>query len=86
MNTQHVSFRLSAHEVTELDAIAAVVIGGTRMQGGSGSIWGTVVGVLILGVIGSMLNFLDVSTYLQGLVKGVIIIAAVLLQRVKFAA
>jgi ribose transport system permease protein len=66
----------------ELDAIAAVVIGGTRMQGGSGSIFGTVVGVLILGVIGSMLNFLDVSTYLQGLVKGVIIVAAVLLQRV----
>ncbi len=65
----------------ELDAIAAVVIGGTRMQGGSGGIAGTVIGVLILGVIGSMLNFLDVSTYLQGLVKGVIIVVAVLLQR-----
>jgi ribose transport system permease protein len=66
----------------ELDAIAAVVIGGTRMQGGSGSIFGTLIGVAILGVIGSMLNFLDVSPYLQGLVKGIIIIAAVLLQRV----
>ena len=66
----------------ELDAIAAVVIGGTRMQGGSGSIVGTLVGVAILGVIGSMLNFLDVSPYLQGLVKGIIIVAAVLLQRV----
>jgi ribose transport system permease protein len=65
----------------ELDAIAAVVIGGTRMNGGSGTIRGTVVGVLILGVIANMLNLLNVSPYLQGLVKGAIIIAAVLLQR-----
>jgi ribose transport system permease protein len=65
----------------ELDAIAAVVIGGTRMRGGAGSVWGTVVGVLILGVIGNMLSFLDVSPYLQGLVKGAIIVAAVLVQR-----
>ena len=66
----------------ELDAIAAVVIGGTRMTGGAGSIFGTVIGVLILGEIGNMLNFLQVSPYLQGLVKGVIIVAAVLVQRV----
>ena len=66
----------------ELDAIAAVVIGGTRMRGGSGSILGTLIGVAVLGVIGNMLNFLDVSPYLQGLVKGLIIVAAVLLQRV----
>ncbi len=66
----------------ELDAIAAVVIGGTRMTGGAGTIFGTVIGVLILGVISNMLNFLEVSPYLQGLVKGVIIVAAVLVQRV----
>jgi ribose transport system permease protein len=66
----------------ELDAIAAVVIGGTRMSGGSGTIFGTVVGVLILGVIGNMLSFLDVSPYLQGLVKGAIIVIAVLVQRI----
>jgi ribose transport system permease protein len=66
--------------LTELDAIAAVVIGGTRMQGGSGGIGGTLIGVLILGVISNMLNLLNVSPYLQGLVKGLIIIAAVLLQ------
>jgi ribose transport system permease protein len=66
----------------ELDAIAAVVIGGTRMSGGSGTIFGTVIGVLILGVIGNMLSFLDVSPYLQGLVKGVIIVVAVLIQRI----
>lgn len=65
----------------ELDVIASVVIGGTRMRGGSGTIIGTVIGVLILGVIGNMLNLLQVSVYLQGLVKGVIIVAAVLLQR-----
>ena len=66
----------------ELDAIAAVVIGGTRMTGGRGSIFGTVIGVLILGVISNMLSFLDVSPYLQGLVKGGIIVAAVLVQRI----
>lgn len=65
----------------ELEAIAAVVIGGTRMRGGSGTIVGTLIGVLILGVIGNMLNMLQVSVYLQGLVKGLIIIAAALLQR-----
>jgi len=65
----------------ELDAIAAVVIGGTSMKGGRGWIWGTVVGVIILGVVGSMLNWLNVSAYLQGAVKGLVIIAAVLVQR-----
>ena len=65
----------------ELDVIAAVVIGGTRMRGGAGTIAGTVIGVLILGVIGNMLNLLQVSVYYQGLVKGLIIIGAVLLQR-----
>ena len=72
----------SAGVMYELDAIAAVAIGGTRMRGGAGSIFGTVVGVLILGVIGNMLGILDVSPYLQGTVKGAIIIAAVLVQRV----
>lgn len=71
-----------AGQLYELDAIAAVVIGGTRMNGGSGTIFGTVVGVLILGVINNMLNFLDIPDTLQGLVKGVIIVSAVLLQRV----
>jgi ribose transport system permease protein len=65
----------------ELDVIAAVVIGGTRMRGGSGTIFGTVIGVLILGVVGNMMTQLDVSPYLQGLVKGSIIVLAVLAQR-----
>jgi ribose transport system permease protein len=71
----------TAGNLYELDVIAAVVIGGTRMQGGAGSIFGTVVGVLILGVISNMLSFLDVSPYLQGLVKGVIIVVAIYVQQ-----
>ena len=65
----------------ELDAIAAVIIGGTAMAGGSGTIWGTVVGAVILGVINNMLNLVGVSPYLQGTVKGLVIICAVLIQR-----
>lgn len=64
----------------ELDAIAAVVIGGTSMSGGSGTIHGTVIGAVILGIINNMLNMLGVSPYLQGTVKGLVIILAVLLQ------
>jgi ribose transport system permease protein len=65
----------------ELDAIAAVVIGGTPMTGGKGTIWGVVIGAVILGIINNMLNMLSVSAYLQGTVKGLVIIAAVFLQR-----
>lgn len=65
----------------ELDAIAAVVIGGTSLRGGSGRIWGTVVGVLLLGVITNILVVEGVSIYWQGVVKGAIILAAVLIQR-----
>lgn len=66
----------------ELDAIAAVVIGGTRMEGGSGSVLGTVIGVLLLGVIRNMMVMLQINPYAQGLVTGAIIVAAVLVQRV----
>ncbi|NQZ31784.1 MAG: ABC transporter permease [Oceanospirillaceae bacterium] len=64
----------------ELDAIAAVVIGGTALSGGKGTIWGTVIGVIILGIINNMLNLLGVSAYLQGTVKGLVILIAVLAQ------
>ncbi|MGM0640875.1 MAG: ABC transporter permease [Thermotogota bacterium] len=64
----------------ELDAIAAVIIGGTALTGGSGSIIGTVIGAMILGIINNMLNMLGVSPYLQGTVKGIVIISAVLMQ------
>jgi ribose transport system permease protein len=64
----------------ELDAIAAVVIGGTPLAGGKGTIWGTVIGAVILGIINNMLNMLGVSPYLQGTVKGLVILIAVLAQ------
>ena len=67
----------------ELDAIAAVIIGGTAMTGGAGSMSGTVIGAIILGIINNMLNMLGVSPYLQGTVKGLVIIGAVLIQRRK---
>lgn len=67
----------------ELDAIAAAVIGGTSLSGGRGSVFGTFFGALILGVINNMLVMLNVAVYLQGMVKGLIIIAAVLLQNLK---
>ncbi|MBX3257375.1 MAG: ribose ABC transporter permease [Chitinophagaceae bacterium] len=65
----------------ELDAIAAVVIGGTSLLGGRGSVAGTVIGVLIIGVINNGLDLLNVSSYYQQIIKGVIIVGAVLLDR-----
>ena len=65
----------------ELDAIAAVVIGGTRLSGGVGGIVGTILGVLLMGVIGNGLDLLNVPSYYQQIVKGVIIIGAVWFDR-----
>jgi ribose/xylose/arabinose/galactoside ABC-type transport system permease subunit len=62
---------------SELDAIAAVVIGGTSLFGGSGNMFGTLAGVLIMGAINNILNLNNVSPYVQQLAKGVIILAAV---------
>ncbi|WP_134680364.1 ABC transporter permease [Paracoccus ravus] len=71
----------------ELEAIAAVIIGGTALKGGTGRVWGTVVGVLILSLIDNILNLADlVSPYLNGAIQGVIIVLAVVLQREKSAA
>jgi len=67
----------------ELDAITAVIIGGTPFTGGRGTIWGTIAGVIILGIINNMLNMLGISPYLQGTVKGLVIIGAVYMQRQK---
>ena len=71
----------------ELEAIAAVIIGGTALKGGYGRVWGTVVGVLILSLIENILNLADlVSPYLNGAIQGVIIVLAVVLQRGKSTA
>ncbi len=65
----------------ELDAIAAVVIGGTSLRGGKGRIWGTVAGALLLTLITTMMTWYRVDTNWQGVVRGVVILIAVLLQR-----
>ncbi|MGL5312225.1 MAG: ribose ABC transporter permease [Peptostreptococcaceae bacterium] len=65
----------------ELDAIAAVVLGGTSLTGGKGKISGTIIGALIIGVLSNALNILDVSSYYQMMVKGIVILIAVLLDR-----
>jgi ribose transport system permease protein len=65
----------------ELDAIAAVVIGGTSLSGGRGSIWGTVLGALIIGVLNNGLVLLDVSPFWQQVVKGGVILLAVVIDK-----
>lgn len=65
----------------ELDAIAAVVIGGTSLAGGRGRIVGTLIGALIIGVIDNGLNLLNVSSFYQQIVKGGVILLAVLMDR-----
>lgn len=78
--------RLSTAEPTagvglELEAIAAVIIGGTSLLGGRGTLLGTLVGALVLGVIDNGMNLLDVSPFLQDVVKGLVILLAVFLDR-----
>lgn len=65
----------------ELDAIAAVVLGGTTLAGGEGSVLGTLLGAFIIGVLNNGLNLLNVSSFYQQVVKGVVILLAVLLDR-----
>lgn len=65
----------------ELDAIAAVVLGGTSLAGGRGWLFGTLVGALLLGFLNNGLNLLGVSSFYQQIVKGIVILIAVLLDR-----
>lgn len=65
----------------ELDAIAAVVIGGTSLSGGKGSIWGTVLGAIIIGVLNNGLVLLNVSPFWQQVVKGMVILIAVIIDK-----
>ncbi|WP_426078749.1 ABC transporter permease [Janthinobacterium sp. PSPC3-1] len=67
----------------ELDAIAAAVIGGTSLSGGVGRITGTVIGALILGVIASGFTFLGVDSYFQEVIKGAIIVIAVVADQIR---
>lgn len=65
----------------ELDAIAAVVLGGTSLAGGEGSIAGTIIGALIIGVLNNGLNLMNVSPYYQLIVKGLVILLAVMIDK-----
>ena len=65
----------------ELDAIASVVLGGTSLFGGVGSMWGTLLGALIISMINNLLNLLNVSPYTQGIAKGFIILVAIALYK-----
>ena len=71
----------SAGASFELDAIAAVVIGGTSLSGGKGSIWGTVLGAIIIGVLNNGLVLLNVSPFWQQVVKGLVILLAVIIDK-----
>jgi ribose transport system permease protein len=70
-----------AGEGYELDAIAAVVLGGTSLSGGSGTVIGTIVGALIIAVLNNGLNLLNVSSFYQLVAKGAVILLAVFLDR-----
>ncbi|QCX33195.1 ribose ABC transporter permease [Caloramator sp. E03] len=65
----------------ELDAIAAVVLGGTSLSGGEGSITGTIIGAMIIGVLNNGLNLMNVSPFYQSIVKGLVILLAVLIDK-----
>lgn len=67
----------------EMDAVAAAVLGGTSFSGGSGSIIGVMFGALTIGVINNAMNLLNISFYYQNIVKGIVILAAVLLDTLK---
>ncbi|ABR73576.1 ribose ABC transporter permease [Actinobacillus succinogenes] len=78
-----VTSRLSSAQPTagvsyELDAIAAVVVGGTSLMGGKGRVMGTLIGALIIGFLNNALNLLDISSYYQMIAKALVILAAVL--------
>ncbi|WP_220735202.1 ribose ABC transporter permease [Leuconostoc inhae] len=69
----------------EMDAIAAVVLGGTSLAGGRGRIFGTLIGALIIGTLNNGMNLIGISSFYQQIVKGIVIIIAVLLDRRKKA-
>ena len=83
-----ITSRLSSAQPTagasyEMDAIAAVVLGGTSLSGGKGRILGTLIGALIIGVLNNGLNIIGVSAFWQQVVKGVVMLIAVLIDRFK---
>jgi ribose transport system permease protein rbsC len=62
----------------EMDAITAAVIGGASLAGGQGHIWGTMIGAVIIGILNNALNLLNINSYFQDIVKGIVVLLAVL--------
>jgi len=83
ITSRNSSMQAQVAEGIEMDCIAAVVLGGTSMAGGLGSIWGTLIGALIIGVINNGLNLMGVSSFWQFVVRGCIILLAVYLDFLK---
>ncbi|EGY76387.1 ribose ABC transporter permease [Peptoniphilus indolicus] len=81
LTSRLVSAQPNAGDGYELDAIAAVVLGGTSLAGGQGSILGTIFGALIIGILNNSLNLMNVSSYYQMVVRAIVILLAVLLDR-----
>jgi len=71
----------TAWQAYEMDAISAFVLGGTSLSGGRVRIFGTLIGALIIGTLNNGLNLLGVSSFYQQIVKGIVIVIAVLLDR-----
>ena len=65
----------------EFDVVVAVVLGGTSLDGGEGSVFGMLIGALIVGFIANGLNLLGVHSFYQDIVKGIVLVGAVLLDR-----
>ena len=70
----------SAHLLT---VIAAIILGGTSLYGGRGSVWGTLLAVLILGTLNNGLTLLDVSSFWQDVTRGIVLVAAVSLDQIR---
>jgi len=67
----------------ELDVIAAVVVGGTSLFGGRGTVIGTLIGALLIGVLRNGLNLLNVESYVQQVIVGIVILLAVMMDRLR---
>ncbi|MBE3113321.1 MAG: ABC transporter permease, partial [Actinobacteria bacterium] len=80
---------VAAHPATgtgfELTAIAAVVLGGTSLSGGRGSIGGTIIGAFVIGVLSDGLVILGFSTFLQNIIKGIVIVVAVVIDQIQIS-
>ena len=66
-----------------LTVIAAIILGGTSLYGGRGSVWGTLLAVLILGTLNNGLTLLDVSSFWQDVTRGIVLVAAVSLDQIR---